>query len=317
MNDVFALFSACFASSAMFTSACALLVVPAAAWVIVMLALPTLRNMNADSRWQAPLSAAAAALPGVLFVVIGLVSLRVGLGSDCLQLVTGRFLYGVIAGIAAIGLLRAITFAYRRRAEVRSLLAAARAPGPRERFVAAQMGLEIRTVPSDEPFVFLAGIRCPTVLISTEAHRRLSDAQLEAAIRHEAAHVRHGDQIVALLVTFIADFVPLPVAALIAVYRRAREFAADEAASREADPCELAAALLALARARYAPAGAAAFAEPSTVRARLSALLAESSPRPARWRRIAVAATLLATFAAGSVPAVTALLAGFHCTEVM
>lgn len=317
MNDIAAYLAACVSSRAVLTSSCALVLVPTVAWAIVMLASRLLRAMDADSRWQAPLSAAAAGLPGFLFVLIGAVTLWNGWGSECLSFATGRALYGAIAAITVFGVLRAVTLAYRRQADVRRLVAASVEAGEREQLIADRAGLRVRRVCSDEPFVFLAGVRKPIVLISTEALRRLDDAQLDAAIRHEAAHARHGDQLVAALVTFIGDFVPLPVASLISMYRRAREFAADQAASREADPCELASALLALARARVAPAGVAALVEPATVRARLSALLADAPPCPARWRRAVVLAMLVATFAAGSVPAIIALLPGIHCHEVM
>lgn len=317
MNDIAAFFAACAASPAVLTSVCALIVVPIVAWCIVMLATPLLRGMDADPRWQAALSAVAAAMPGALFVIIGVVTLRDAWAAECLRYPTGRVLYGVIAAITVLGLVRAVILAVRRRSEIGRLLAASQPPGAREHIAGERAGLRVRRVRSDEPFVLLAGVWRPVALVSTEALRRLNDAELEAAIRHEAAHDRHGDQALAVLITFIGDVVPLPVAPLVAMYRRAREFAADHSASRETDPCELASALLSLARSRSAPAGAAAFAEPGTVRARLVTLLTESPESPARWRRVVVTGTLLATFAAGLGPTIVALLAGIHCYEVM
>jgi beta-lactamase regulating signal transducer with metallopeptidase domain len=299
------------------TSACALIVIPSAAWSVMMLLTPALRGMKADPRWQAPLSAAAAALPGFLFALLGAVSLRDGWASECLHFATGRALYAAIAVVTVFGLIRAIALAYRRRSEIQRLLAASVTAGWREGVVAERLGLRVRRVHSEEPFVLLAGVRRPTVLISSEALRRLDDAQLDAAIRHEAAHARHGDQLVAALVTFIGDLVPLPVAPLVSIYRSAREFAADQAAALESDPCDLASALLALAQARFAPAGTAAFVERATVGARLAALLADSPQRPARSRRIVVTAILLATLVVGAAPAIVALVAGIHCNEVM
>lgn len=319
MNDAAAYIAACLSSPALalLTSACALIVIPTAAWSVMRLLTPALRAMETDPRWQAPLSAAAAAVPGLLFALLGAVSLRGGWGSECLRFATGRALYAAIAAVTVYGLIRAITLAYRRRSEIQRLLASSVAPDRREGVVAERLGLGVRRVCTDEPFVLLAGVRRPIVLISSEALRRLDDAQLDAAIRHEAAHARHGDQLVAALVTFIGDLVPLPVAPLVGMYRSAREFAADQAAARESDPCDLASALLALAQARFAPAGAATFVERATVRARLSALLADSPQPPVRWRRIAVTATVLATLALGSAPAIVALVAGIHCNEVM
>jgi Zn-dependent protease with chaperone function len=317
MSDVAAYFADCLSSWSLVTSACALIVVPTLAWGIVLLAARTLRSMDADPRWQAPLSAAAAVIPGALFLFIGAMTLRDGAQSECWRYATGHVLYSVIAALTVFGLMRAVVLAVRRHIEIDRLVASAQAPGERERRIAERCGLRVRRVNSASPFVLLAGIRRPVVLISNEALQRLDDAQLDAAIRHEAAHFRHGDQLVAALVTFIGDMIPLPVGPLVALYRRAREFAADQAASCEADPDALASALLALARANAAPAGAAAFAEPATVRARLVALLNDVPPAPARWRRIVVTGLLLGTFVAGAAPTVIAFFVGLHCNEVM
>jgi Zn-dependent protease with chaperone function len=317
MSDAAAYFAECLSSWSLLTSACALIVIPTLAWCIVMLATRMLRAMDADPRWQAPLSAAAALLPGALFLFIGAMTLHDGWRSECLRFATGRVLYGAIAAVTVFGLFRAIALAFRRHVEVRRLIASAVAPGMREETIAQQCGLRVKRVVSAAPFVFLAGIRQPIIVISSEALARLDDAQLDAAVHHEAAHFRHGDQLVAAVVTFISDMLPLPVASLVALYRRAREFAADQAASHEADPGALASALIALARASAAPAGAAAFAEPATVRARLLALLADHPPSPALWRRIAMTSLLLATLLAGTAPTVVAFLVGLHCNEVM
>jgi Zn-dependent protease with chaperone function len=318
MSDLAAYFAACLASWAMLTSACALIVVPPLAWCIVMLSARTLRAMDADPRWQAPLSAAAAALPGALFLFIGAMTLDDGWRSECLRFTTGRVLYGAIAAITVFGLLRAIVLAVRRHREIDRLLASARAPEAREQSIAQHCNMRVRRVLSDAPFILLAGIRRPVILVSTEALQRLDDAQLDAAIHHEAAHFRHGDQLVAAGVTFIGDMIPLPVGSLVALYRRAREFAADQAASCKAEPDRLASALLALARASVVmPAAAAAFAEPATVRARLLALLADVPPTPARWRRIAMTSLLLVTLIAGAAPPIIAFIVGFNCNEVM
>lgn len=319
MSDAAAYFAACISSWSLLTSACALLVVPTLAWCIVMASTRTLRAMDADPRWQAPLSAAAALLPGVLFLFIGAMTLREGWHSDCLRFATGRVLYGAIIATTVFGLLRAIVLACKRHSEIGGLLALAEDAGVREQGIAQRCGLGVRRVFSTAPFVLLAGIRHPVIIISTEALQRLDDAQLDAAIHHEAAHFRHGDQLAAAVVTFIGDMLPLPVAPLVALYRRAREFAADEAASHEADRGALASALIALARASApsAPAGAAAFAEPATVRARLTVLLSDAPPSPARWRRIAMTSLLLATLTAGAAPTIVAFIAGIHCNEVM
>jgi Zn-dependent protease with chaperone function len=317
VNDVVAFLVQCFSTPALLTSTCALVVVPPFAWLVVRALAPTLRSMDGDPAWQAPLAAAAAALPALLFAVIGVVTLRDAWGSVCLQFVTGRVLYAAIAAITVLGLIRATVLMRRRTAEIRELIeCSVPASGLLARVTASQ-ALPAREVPSDEAFILLAGIARPTVLVSTEALRRLDADQLEAAFRHEAAHAHRGDQAISAVVTFISDIIPLPVGDLVALYRQAREFAADAHASRRADPCDLAGALLALARAGSVPAGTAALAESGTVRARLAVLLTDAPAPPAPWRRILVAGSLAATFVLGASPAIAALVNGIQCTLPM
>ncbi|HWT04676.1 MAG TPA: hypothetical protein VN224_02875, partial [Xanthomonadales bacterium] len=290
MTDFVAFLQMCMSSPALLTSACALVVVPVLAWLVVRSLRPALSRMADDPEWQAPLAAAAAALPGLLFLTIGAATLRGGWDSMCLQFASGRVLYGVVAALTAFGFVRAIALAVRRGREVARLLRASSAPSARVRRAGDRAGVRVREVSTVGPIVVLAGFLRPVVFVSTEVLSRVNDAELLAAIRHEAAHAQRRDLVCGAIVTFIADVVPLPVGALIALHHRAREFAADAHAARIADPCDLASALLALARPAKIAGGIAAFAEAGTVRDRLGVLLSVTSPKPCRVRRSLVTA---------------------------
>jgi Zn-dependent protease with chaperone function len=317
VSDFSAFLAACMSSPALLTSACALLVVPTLAWLAVRALAPSLGRMVDDPGWQAPLAAAAAAMPGMLFLIVGAATLRGGWDSACLQFVTGKALYGAIALLTTFGFARAVVLAARRAGEVTRLLRQSSAPSGRARAAGEAAGVRIREVAADGPVMLLAGFLRPIVLVSADAVARVNDAELLAAIRHEAAHSQRGDLLCAAFVTFVADLVPLPVVNLIALYRRAREFAADAHAARGTDPCDLASALLALARPAAVGASIAAFADAGTVRERLGVLLAVNSPQPSRARRTLLTAALAVTFVLGAAPVFGALALGFTCTMAM
>jgi Zn-dependent protease with chaperone function len=317
VTDLAAFVRMCMSSPALLTSACALLVVPALAWLLVRALRPSLSRMVDDPTWQASLSAAAAALPGALFLTIGAASLRGGWDSVCLQFASGRILYGTIAAVTAFGLVRAVALAVRRGRDVTRLVRASSSPSARVRQAGERAGVRVREVSSAGPVVVLAGLFRPVVFVSAEALVRVNDAELLAAIRHEAAHAQRRDLVCGAVVTFIADVVPLPVGALIALHRRAREFAADAHATQLADPCDLASALLALARPMTIAGGIAAFADAETVRERLGALLSATSPKPSRVRRSLVTLALAATFVLGAAPVLVAAALGFTCSMAM
>jgi Zn-dependent protease with chaperone function len=317
VTDLAAFFSACLSSPALLTSACALVVVPALAWLMVRSLRPSLSRMVDDPGWQAPLAAAAAALPGALFLTIGAATLRGGWDSVCLQFASGRVLYGAIAAVTAFGFGRAIALVVRRVREVTRLVRASSAPSARVRHAGERAGVRVREISAAGPVVVLAGLFRPVVFVSTEALSRVNEAELLAAIRHEAAHAQRRDLVCGAFVTFIADVVPLPVGPLIALHHRAREFAADAHAARIADPCDLASALLVLARPAKIAGGLAAFAEAGTVRDRLGALLSPSSTKPSRVRRSLLTAALAATFLSGAAPVLVAVALGFTCSMEM
>lgn len=102
-------------------------------------------------------------------------------------------------------------------------------------------------IPSENiPPLMLVGIRVPRILVSASASEILSDGELQAAVRHERAHFRSGDN----LKKAILNFLTFPgMASLEEAWQEACELAADDAAvsSRE-EALDLAAALIKLTR---------------------------------------------------------------------
>ena len=148
---------------------------------------------------------------------------------------------------------------------------------------------------------FTGGILRPYICVPADAHRALSDEELEAVLAHELRHVRQLDLLGTLAVQALGDlfwFVP--------GYRwlshkidRLRELVADQGAVRAGiEPSLLASALLKL---REMPAAektvlySAFFREESLLKLRVERLLGEA-PEPAprfgwqkKWVRLAVA----------------------------
>jgi Zn-dependent protease with chaperone function len=96
------------------------------------------------------------------------------------------------------------------------------------------------------PALTLAGIRAPNVLLSKAAANVLTSAELDAALRHEMAHVRRFDNLKKLVFRFCA----FPGSShLEAAWSEAAEMTADDAAVTNArDAVELASALIKLSR---------------------------------------------------------------------
>ena len=101
-------------------------------------------------------------------------------------------------------------------------------------------------VASSIPAMVTAGIFHPRILLSGAAESVLSVQELEAALNHEAAHVRQRDNLKKLLLRLVA----FPgMAGLEAAWHEASEMAADEAAaSNAAEALDLAGALIKLSR---------------------------------------------------------------------
>jgi hypothetical protein len=314
---------ACIGSGAFFASFCALLVVPVFVWAVARALHPIISRLGDDSAWQAPLAAGAAVLPGASFALSAVVMLARAAWSGCLDVPVGRGLFVVIAVLLTLAMSRTTLIALRRSSAIAKLRLASSAAPSRLEAAASTVGVAVRFVRDVRPFVALGGVRHPTVFVSEGALERLNDCELEAALRHECAHQRRGDQVLMAAIAFFSELLPLPVGAFIAMYRRAREFAADHDACRVSPPEELAGAIVRLAvPAAQAPYGVAALNDGSHTGQRLRALLTEPqdtmivSPFTLWKRRVLASVALLTAFALGAIPAAIALIAA-PCTMMM
>lgn len=318
MSDWAAFIAGCLLTGSMLVSACALLVVPAAAWAAIRLIVPVLRRMGADAAWQAPLAAAGASVPGGLLLALGGAALLTGFQSACLQTPQGRVIFAAVWTALAFSLVRAAVLAVRRHADARSLIGAAHAPTPRLQLASARTGIAARELAESQPFCALAGVLRPLVIISSGTVAELDDAELDAALLHERGHARRGDQILAALLTFFVDLLPLPAADLVAMYREAREFAADEHALQTASPDDLAGALLAFTRGQRTVSAVAPLPGETGLRRRLHVLLEHPPASPVSVRhRVVVAFALLAVTVAGLAPTGASMLAPIPCNHTI
>jgi len=104
-------------------------------------------------------------------------------------------------------------------------------------------------LPHQDPVLTVAGICVPRVLVSETAAAILTREELEVALRHEVAHIRHRDNLKKLLLRF-AGFPAM--AELESAWLEMSEMAADEAAvSSPSEALDLASALIKLSR--FAP----------------------------------------------------------------
>ena len=104
-------------------------------------------------------------------------------------------------------------------------------------------------LPSRDPVLTVAGICAPKVLVSETAVTILTSEELEAALRHEMAHIRRHDNLKKLLFRF-ASFPAM--GRLESAWSEMSEMAADDAAiSNSSEALDLASALIKLSR--FAP----------------------------------------------------------------
>jgi beta-lactamase regulating signal transducer with metallopeptidase domain len=308
-------FADCFRSGVLLSSACALLVVPIAAWAALRFALPPLRGMSGDPAWQAGLASIAAILPGTLVLILALAALIGGMHAACFQTAAGRILYSIIATVLVLSLVRATVLARRRAAESNALLRLTVAPSGRLAEIAARLTVAARELPVDEPFCALACVYRPAVIVSSRSLRDMNDAELAAALLHERGHARRGDQAVAAAIAFLVDLFPVPSSSFVSIYRDAREFAADAHALRHASPEDLAGALLTFTRDRQRVADMAALHGDSSFRRRLAALLVqgERSVTLSAWNRFYVSTIIAAVIVLGIAPAASSLIRPTPC----
>lgn len=304
----------CLGSGAILSSLCAIVIVPLFGWLAVRLLTGRIQRLNGDAAWQAPLAAAAALVPGALLVTLVAINVVRG-GAPCLDYVVGRGLAVVIGLWSLVALGRATWLAFVRYREARTLIESAEpADGPLAA-IAKGYGLHVRVLLHEEPFCALTGLFRPVVLLSSATPRLLNEAELRAALRHEAAHARRGDLLVGAIVSFFADLLPLSIRPLEEIYHSAREFAADREAVRAEGAEALASALITLARGAIELRGAVAMASGSTIRPRLRELLFGPPALDAGvpWRRTVVIAVLTLLVIGGLAPAGAALLHQSPC----
>src|ERR1700682_5934270 len=162
-----AFIAGCVSSGMMLLSACAMLIVPVAAWAAIRSLVPTLNRMHADCAWQGPLAGAAAVVPGGLLLALGAAALVSGSHSPCLATPQGRLLFAVVWTALTISLIRAVVRTGRRHREAGALLSASRVASPRLVAAAHRTGIAARELRDHVPFCALAGILRPVVVISS------------------------------------------------------------------------------------------------------------------------------------------------------
>lgn len=244
MTTLQTVIAACIESGTLLIAFLALVIVPFVIWTLSRLSLPLLHEIGNDRR-RALFSGLLAIAPGASFTVASVVVIARAIRAGCLEMPGGRVVIAVVALLLALAFMRAIVHAWKRIVEV-DVLTAASVPGAPRLAALTHVGssVPVREIVADEPLIFVAGSFRPIIYVSSGALARLSDAELSAALAHERAHARYGDQILMSALLFCTDLVPLNVDPLTELYRDAREFAADHAAIATADPLDLASAIL-------------------------------------------------------------------------
>lgn len=151
---------------------------------------------------------------------------------------------------------------------------------------------------TDRPLCFTTGLLRPRIYISDGLLEHLSARERAVVLAHEAAHLRRRDSGMNVLLVGFYTLFPLPGGALLYhAWKGAAERACDaEAARRVGDPCDVAAALVRVARLSDTPAvpGAACFAAAGEdIEGRVHALLALPRSGSCRPERYPVLVTLL------------------------
>lgn len=159
---------------------------------------------------------------------------------------------------------------------------------------------ELVVLPAEEPLALAVDGAPPQIVVTEGLVGALAPEELDAVLRHEAAHLKHRHQRYLLVATALEHafaFLPFTRRSTAAL-RAALERWADETAAGEAGEFRavVRGALLGVTRALVDPA-VAAFSAAETVVERLDALEAPP-PRPARLRRAAVYAPALVAGAA-------------------
>lgn len=234
-------------------------------------------------------SAALAAIPGLVALAMIVHAIELMPISTWRGVVS----HGVTPLVATVLLAYPVFLTLRRQREIARLFAVA--TPARERLVSAadRLGLRAMELESDEMDCFVAGALRPTVFVSSGALSHLSEAELDAALQHERAHIRSRDTIWLVSLAFLRDLAPWGRSAAFNAFRAARESAADREAASTVGALNLASALLVLARPGHEGANAAVLpmAGSDNFRSRMQALLnGVAPPGPSRGECLRLAA---------------------------
>jgi Zn-dependent protease with chaperone function len=198
---------------------------------------------NAD--WR--VAAILAALPGLIMAILitgAAVRSLFHLGhGDWLHAVEHHFIW--LVGPAL--LLPAFVGARRRSRSLAALVRLAHEPESRLAAAARKVRVECRQLPAKSAECFVAGLRRPIAFVSHGALKRLSNEELEAALRHEKAHIDGKDLVIHATLSFLADLAGSSNRAMSA-YKQACERRADRRSVAAADPVSLASALVVFSR---------------------------------------------------------------------
>lgn len=245
--------------------------------------------MDSAARNLAALAAIATVLlaEGIcVLIAYVLLPLLGGSHSFCLACLLPTIMLG---GLLAASLWLGVRGARRRllasRRLARRVRSLAVAPGAALRAGAEATGLAGRVdlLDTEESFSFVYGLARPRVAISAGLLRRLSPAELQAALEHERYHVRNRDPLRSLIGAVLAEaiFLVPSLAVLQRRYEASRELTADQLAERACGRRSLIGALLKAVEDPLWPdaAASAPLASPDLLSLRLARLESGRTPR--------------------------------------
>jgi Zn-dependent protease with chaperone function len=256
-------------------------------------------------------AAALAAIPGL----VGLMVIVHAINLDPVDTWRGVVAHRITPLIAVALLGYAIFRAVQRQASVSRLFTLAKPASGRLAGAAARLGLRAMEIPSDSKDCFIAGTLRPSVFVSSGALARLDEAEFDAALQHERAHVAARDTLWLMLLAFLRDLAPWGRGVAFDAFRAARETAADRVAAHAAGELSLAAAMIALAQPGRGAADSTVLpmASADNFRGRLQTLLhGESTPDLSRGERLGLMAGLSCSAALLAWPVVQ-----FHLIELL
>lgn len=257
-------------------------------------------------------AAALVAIPGL----VGLVVIVHAINVDPVDTWRGAVAHRITPLIAVALLGYAIFRAVQRQSSVSRLFVLAKPATGRLAIAAARLGLRAMEIPSDSHDCFIAGALSPSVFVSSGALARLDEAEFNAALHHERAHVVGRDTLWLMLLAFLRDLAPWGRGLAFDAFRATRETAADRVAAHAAGALSLAAALIALAQPgrRSAVSTVLPMASADNFSGRLQALLhGESAPDPSTGERLGLIAGLSCSAALLAWPVVQFQLIEFLC----